>query len=49
MEIFKKKLNKEILKPYYNLYKNPQFFAKKNISRKYYLINITIYINKIII
>ena len=49
MEIFKERLNRKILELYYNLYKNPWFFIKKNIFKKYYLINIIIYINKIII
>ena len=48
MKIFKKRLDKRVLKYFKRLYKNLQFLIKKKTLKDYKLINSIIYLNIII-
>ncbi len=49
IEIFKNRIEKDIFESSYNPYRNPWFLVKKKEKGKYYLINIIIKINRVII
>ena len=49
IEILKDRIKKNIFKPSYSLYRNPWFLIKKKEKGKYYLINTTIEINRVIV
>jgi len=49
IEILKDRVEKNILKPNYDPYRNPWFLVKKKENGKYRLINIIIKINRVIV